>query len=147
MGDPGHEPQDATRRLGHRAALGRTRGEARRLVAFPPLAAWRQTELRHCCETPSGRNEKKERSLNRNTMDFLIWHLLRESARRLPGKEALIHGDQRLSYQDLAGSAERLAAGLREAGLRRGDRIGIYLEPTVDQVLSIFAISQTPSAW
>ena len=75
-------------------------------------------------------------------MDFLIWHLLRESARRLPGKEALIHGDQRLSYQDLAGSAERLAAGLREAGLRRGDRIGIYLEPTVDQVLSVFAISQ-----
>jgi acyl-CoA ligase (AMP-forming) (exosortase A-associated) len=75
-------------------------------------------------------------------MDFLIWHLLRESARRLSDKEALVHGDERLTYREVAGRVERLAAGLHEAGLRRGDRIGIYLEPSVEQVLSIFAISQ-----
>lgn len=75
-------------------------------------------------------------------MDFLIWHLLRESARRAPQKEALVHGDERLSYCELADRVERLAAGLREAGLHRGDRVGIYLEPSVAQVLSIFAISQ-----
>ena len=75
-------------------------------------------------------------------MDFLIWHLLRESARRLPEKEALVHGDERLSYRDVAGRVDRISAGLRGAGLRRGDRIGIYLEPSVAQVLSIFAISQ-----
>jgi acyl-CoA ligase (AMP-forming) (exosortase A-associated) len=75
-------------------------------------------------------------------MDFLIWHLLRESARQFPDKEALVHGDDRLTYREVAGRVERLAGGLQEAGLRRGDRIGIYLEPSIEQVLSIFAISQ-----
>jgi acyl-CoA ligase (AMP-forming) (exosortase A-associated) len=75
-------------------------------------------------------------------MDFLIWHMLRESARRLPEKEALVKGEERLSYREVAGRVERLAAGLRDAGLVRGDRIGIYLEPSVAQVLSIFGVSR-----
>lgn len=75
-------------------------------------------------------------------MDFLIWHLLRESTRLFPDKEALVHGEERLTYQEVAGRVDRLAAGLQNAGLRRGDRIGIYLEPSIAQVLSIFAISK-----
>jgi acyl-CoA synthetase (AMP-forming)/AMP-acid ligase II len=75
-------------------------------------------------------------------MDFLIPHMLRESARRLPDKEALVHGEQRLTYQEVEAGVERLAGGLRSAGLARGDRIGIYLEPSVAQALSIFGISQ-----
>jgi acyl-CoA ligase (AMP-forming) (exosortase A-associated) len=74
-------------------------------------------------------------------MDFLIWHFLRESARLLPDKEALVHGEERLTYREVADRVERLAAGLQNAGLRRGDRVGIYLEPSVAQVLSIFAVS------
>ena len=31
-------------------------------------------------------------------MNFLIWHLLRESALRFPDKEALVHGEERLNY-------------------------------------------------
>jgi acyl-CoA ligase (AMP-forming) (exosortase A-associated) len=81
-------------------------------------------------------------SASNNIMDFLIWHLLRESARRFPDKEALVHGEERLSYREVADRVDRLAAGLQNAGLRRGDRIGIYLEPSVAQVLSIFAISR-----
>jgi acyl-CoA ligase (AMP-forming) (exosortase A-associated) len=75
-------------------------------------------------------------------MENLIHHMLQMTARRFPEKEALVHGGERLTYSDVAGRVERLAAGLRAAGLRRGDRIGIYLEPSVAQVLSIFAISQ-----
>lgn len=75
-------------------------------------------------------------------MDYLIWHLLRESSRRLPDKEALVHGEQRLSYRQLSSRVAHLAAGLRAAGLQRGDRVGIYLEASVPQVFSIFAVSQ-----
>jgi acyl-CoA ligase (AMP-forming) (exosortase A-associated) len=75
-------------------------------------------------------------------MDFLIWHLLRESARLHPYKEALVHGDERLNYAEVSERVERLAAGLRKAGAGRGDRIGIYLEASVAQVLSIFAVSR-----
>ena len=35
-----------------------------------------------------------------------------------------------------------LASGLRDAGLQRGDRVGIYLDPSIAQVISIFGVSQ-----
>lgn len=75
-------------------------------------------------------------------MDFLIHHMLRSSAGRWPHKEALVHLDQRLPYEQVAARVTGLARGLREAGLRRGDRVGIYLEPSIPQALSIFAVSQ-----
>jgi acyl-CoA ligase (AMP-forming) (exosortase A-associated) len=76
-------------------------------------------------------------------MDFLIHHLLQRSAERSPDKEALVDGDQRLSYRDVARFTHAIAIGLRRAGLIRGDRIGICLEPSAAQVLSIFAISES----
>src|SRR5580704_1781832 len=75
-------------------------------------------------------------------MDFLIWHLLRESVRRAPDKEALIHGDLRLTYREVGRRTAGLATSLRSAGMKRGDRIGIYLEASVPQVVSIFGVSQ-----
>ena len=80
-------------------------------------------------------------------MDFLIWHLLRESARHSPDKEALVHGDQRLSYAEVARRTTGLAAGLRTAGINRGDRVGIYVEASVAQVISIFGISQAEGVY
>src|SRR2546427_5750519 len=80
-------------------------------------------------------------------MDFLIWHLLRESAGRCPEKEALVHGEERLSYGEVARRVDGLAAGLRDAGLRRGDRMGIYLEASVPQALSIFGISRAEAVY
>ncbi len=75
-------------------------------------------------------------------MDFLIHHMLHTSARRAPEKEALVHGIERLNYLELARRTTGLAKGLRRAGLNRGDRIGIYLGPSVPQVMSIFGISE-----
>jgi len=74
-------------------------------------------------------------------MDFLLHHMLRSSAEPFPQKEALVHGDQRLTYAEIVRYTEGLAYGLQRAGLRRGNRIGIYLGPSVQQVLSIFGIS------
>jgi acyl-CoA ligase (AMP-forming) (exosortase A-associated) len=76
-------------------------------------------------------------------MDFLIHHMLRSSAERSPDKEALVHGTQRLTYREVARRTSGLAEGLRRAGLNRGDRIGIYLEPSVAQVVSIFSASES----
>src|SRR5580700_273179 len=75
-------------------------------------------------------------------MDFLIHHMLRTSAHHLADKEALVHGDQRLSYREVARRSSGLATGLRRRGLVRGDRIGICLEPSAAQVISIFGVSE-----
>ena len=75
-------------------------------------------------------------------MDYLIHHMLRKSAIRIPEKEALVHGNSRLTYSQVARQSVNLAASLRKAGLRRGERVGIFLDPSVPQVLSIFAVCQ-----
>lgn len=75
-------------------------------------------------------------------MDFLLHHMLRTSTLRTPKKEALVHGTTRLTYGEVSGRATALARGLRSAGLTRGERVGIYLDPSIPQVLSIFAVSQ-----
>lgn len=75
-------------------------------------------------------------------MDFLLHHMLRTSALRTPEKEALVHGTIRLTYGEVARKVTALAKGLRSAGLKRGERVGIYLDPSVPQVLSIFAAAQ-----
>ncbi|HEX7960157.1 MAG TPA: acyl-CoA ligase (AMP-forming), exosortase A system-associated [Terriglobales bacterium] len=74
-------------------------------------------------------------------MDFLIHHMLRTSYKRTPEKEALVHGNERLSYQEVYRRTAGLAAGLRQAGLKRSERVGIYFDASVPQVLSIFGVS------
>jgi acyl-CoA ligase (AMP-forming) (exosortase A-associated) len=75
-------------------------------------------------------------------MDFLMHHSLRTSARRFAKKEALVLGSQRLSYARLEELTNRLGNALREAGLQRGERIGIYLERSVHEVLSIYGATK-----
>ncbi len=53
-----------------------------------------------------------------------------------------MHGEERLTYADVCARVSNLASSLREAGLQRGERVGIYLGPSVPQVLSIFGVSQ-----
>lgn len=80
-------------------------------------------------------------------MDFLTWHLLRQSVRRTPDKEALVHGEQRLSYREVARRIGGLATSLRSGHVNRGDRVGIYLEASIPQVISIFGVSQAEGVY
>ena len=76
-------------------------------------------------------------------MDFLLHHMLYTSAKRFPEKEALVYRNDRLTYHQMAQQTTGIAYGLRDAGLQRGDRVGIYLNPSIFQTLSILGVSQT----
>jgi len=80
-------------------------------------------------------------------MDFLIHHMLRTSAARYPEKEALVHGAQRLTYRQVERAVNALGYGLKSAGIERGDRVGILVEPSIAQALSIFAVSRANGAF
>lgn len=65
---------------------------------------------------------------------------LEEAARSFPDKTALVCGETRLRYADLDQRSNRLAHGLIELGVERGDRVAVCLENTVEAVVSIFAV-------
>src|SRR5215831_7214716 len=75
-------------------------------------------------------------------MDFLAHHSLRTSASRFATKEALVQGSQRLSYEQIEELTNRLAHVLRGSGLGRGDRVGIFLDRSVHEVLAIYGITK-----
>ncbi|HEY3076456.1 MAG TPA: AMP-binding protein, partial [Burkholderiales bacterium] len=62
---------------------------------------------------------------------------LLESARRFPGKTALVAGPARLSYQDLAARAAAFAAELHKQGIVRGDRVVIFLHNSPEAVIAV----------
>ncbi|MCG6155287.1 acyl-CoA ligase (AMP-forming), exosortase A system-associated [Rubinisphaera margarita] len=80
-------------------------------------------------------------------MDYLVHHMLRSAAGRFPEKEALVCGEARLSYAELSASVARYAEALCQIGVERRDRIGVLLDPSVEQVLSIFAVSQAQAVF
>src|SRR5437764_8563876 len=57
-----------------------------------------------------------------------LYELVCEQAARFPDRIAVICGERRVSYRDLAEAAGRIAAALRTAGFGRGDRVGILIE-------------------
>jgi long-chain acyl-CoA synthetase len=73
-------------------------------------------------------------------MDFNLAVMLRESARRSPGKPAVTLGATRLSYAQLDALSDRAAAGLTAAGLAPGDRVGLQLPNIPQFVIAYFGI-------
>lgn len=53
--------------------------------------------------------------------------LLRWAAGRYGSDEALVHGEERYTFAALLDMASRMAAGLQARGIRRGDRVGLFL--------------------
>ncbi|MES1245577.1 MAG: AMP-binding protein [Acidobacteriota bacterium] len=63
------------------------------------------------------------------------------SLRRSPGKTVLrLGGGRDLSYAELFGAADRLAAGLRARGLSHGDRVAFFLGNGVEFVTAYLAV-------
>ena len=77
----------------------------------------------------------------------MIHHLLQKCARRLPRKEAFVHGNRRLTYSEAWSAVSALSGGLRSAGLQPGARIAVLLEASIPQVLTIFAASVSGSVF
>ena len=70
---------------------------------------------------------------------MLVQDFLHNSAARLPDKVALVCDGQRLTYAKIDAMANRLANAMIEHGLKRGDRVAIYLNNSVEAVVGIFA--------
>src|SRR6266566_8176196 len=68
-----------------------------------------------------------------------VEEFLEGSARRFPDKTALVCDGRRWTYRQLDERANALAHAMIDAGVRRGDRVAVYLDNSVEAVLSVFA--------
>src|SRR4051812_24792254 len=75
-------------------------------------------------------------------MPDLIHDLLLHSAAANPNAPALMYQDLRLHYGASATAVEACASALLELGLRRGERVGVYLEKRPETVLAIFGAAR-----
>ena len=69
---------------------------------------------------------------------FLLQHLVSRTAARTPTALALTHAGRSLTYAELQAAIDAFAGGINALGLRRGERVGIYLEKRFETVIASF---------
>jgi acyl-CoA synthetase (AMP-forming)/AMP-acid ligase II len=74
--------------------------------------------------------------------DDTIYSLVRSHAERAPESFALRDRFRRMSYRELAASADALAADLVRHGVKQGDRVSVWLPSRMEGVIALLACSR-----
>jgi amino acid adenylation domain-containing protein len=78
---------------------------------------------------------------------YLLPQAVLQAAERTPDQEAVRCFSKSLTYQELATRALALARTLHDQGVRRGDRVGIYMNKSVDAVVGIYGAMLAGAAY
>lgn len=68
--------------------------------------------------------------------------LLRRSVERLPNKWATVFHHEKLSFRELEGLSNSLANGLEALGVRKGDRVALFMSNRPEYLISFLASSK-----
>ncbi len=79
--------------------------------------------------------------------EFAVHHLLRNSAERDPEQVAIIEGHSEHTYEELERRSDALGAALVEEGVRKGERVGIYMEKSWEATVATLAVSKAGAAF
>ncbi|CAN7623765.1 class I adenylate-forming enzyme family protein [Phenylobacterium sp. LjRoot225] len=82
---------------------------------------------------------------------FTMWQALQAAAAHDPGRHALVAANdagelQRLTYEELLSRVRDLSAGFASIGVRRGDRLVLWMTNTLEWVVSAFAAMRLGAA-
>ena len=80
-------------------------------------------------------------------MTFLLAHIVDRSAERFPEREAFRFDGGRLRYSELAERSNALARTLVERGVKRGDRVGVYMSNRLESPVAIYAVFKAGAAY
>lgn len=69
-----------------------------------------------------------------------LFYLLEEAARKYPETTCTIFKGAKITYKEMNEITDRLAAGLVDLGVKKGDRVGIFMPNTPQFVMAYFAI-------
>ncbi len=73
-------------------------------------------------------------------MKTTIGQLLEDKAKEHPDKEAVIFEDRRITYEELNEQAERLAHFLLKKGVKKGDKVALWLTNLPEWIVAWFAV-------
>jgi amino acid adenylation domain-containing protein len=79
--------------------------------------------------------------------NYLLQHLLIDSAGKFPDKEAVIDNGKSLTYSELDLRSGRLSHSLVSWGVEAGDRVGIMLDNSIESIISLFGILKAGAAY
>jgi long-chain acyl-CoA synthetase len=72
-----------------------------------------------------------------------LFYFLEEAARKYPDVPCTIFKSAKISYKEMNAMTDRLAAGLADLGVKKGDRVGIFMPNTPQFIMAYFAILKT----
>lgn len=81
------------------------------------------------------------------TPEFTLTDLLDNSVERDPDAVVIEDGPATYTYADLARQSDALAGALMDAGVAKGDRVGIYMEKSWESVVAMLAASRAGAAF
>lgn len=80
-------------------------------------------------------------------MRYLVHHLLEDSARKHPEDLAVVDRDRSLTYGELDRRANQIAHVLIERGTIKGDRVGLYLDKSIESIVGVYGVMKTGAAY
>ena len=80
-------------------------------------------------------------------MDHLLHQLLHRSANSHPDRIAVEDADRSLTYAELEIRSNQFASLLADLGVSKGDRVGLYLEKSLESIVGIYGILKCGAAY
>jgi acyl-CoA synthetase (AMP-forming)/AMP-acid ligase II len=78
----------------------------------------------------------------KNLESLTVGQILENAAKSVPDKIAVVDGSLRITYDELDRTTDALAAALDDIGLKKGDRVAIYMKNSLELVVAFYALQK-----
>ena len=75
-----------------------------------------------------------------------VFKALDDAAEKHPGQTAILFMERTINYRDLKNQADKLAAGLSGLGVKKGDRVCVFLPNCMEFIISDWAVLKAGAA-
>lgn len=80
-------------------------------------------------------------------MIFNLVQIIEQSAKKLPEKDAFRFLEQSITFKDLNVKSSQLASSLISRGVKKGDRVGIFMNRCLETSIAIYGILKSGAAY